>query len=250
LSIWETDQRPGTNVATFDANSPEHAAIDAAAAAARRLEVEHTGAIIAAVSAGVLSAPAVLPLLALSAPALAGSAAVVAVAYGTSEAADPAIRREIVPRVPVVLDASSPLDQLNTAIANSPLVKNPATAAVDDAHAATKQALESAIAWASTTVNTAFGTAFLSTVEQLGLTLNVKDRPIGLRKQGTTLMSPPWILTLSFENIEGHAMVGNGPADLGPGVYTMQFRDDPLTFGNVNGGDGVYTLYVQVQRLY
>jgi hypothetical protein len=250
LSIWETDQRPGTNVTTPGANSPERAGIDAAAAAARRLEVEHTGAIIAATAVGVLAAPAVLPLLVLSAPALAGTAAIAAVAYGASEAADAAVRREITPRVPVVLDASTPLDQLNTAISKSPLVQNPATAAHDNLHAATQQAIASAISWAATTVNTAFGTVFLSVVEQLGLTLNVKDRPIGLRKQGSILVSAPWILTLSFENIEGQALVGNGPDNLGPGVYAMEFRDDPLTFGDLGGGDGVYTLYVQVQRLY
>jgi len=247
-SIWETDQRPGTGLIGFGSASPERAAIDAAAAAARRLSVEQTGGVIMSVAAGVLAAPAVLPLLVIASPGIAGTAAAVYGAQATATALEPVLR-PATPRLPLLLDASASLDGLSAAINASPLVSNPVNSALDQANQATMNAINSVISSVSKAVNLEVGSTFLNTVEGLALTFNLKDRPLGLRKTGTVLAAPPWVLTFSLENIEGHALVGNGPANLGPGVYAMQFRDDPLTFANIQGGNGVYTLYLQVQRV-
>ena len=247
-SIWETDQRPGTGLMSFGSASPERAALDAAAAAARRLAVEQTGGVIMSVAAGVLAAPAVLPLLVIASPGIAGTAAAVYGAQATATALEPLLR-PATPRLPLLLDASASLDALSASINASPLVSNPVNSALDQANQATLNAINSVISSVSKAVNLEVGSSFLNTVESLALTFNLKDRPLGLRKTGTVLAAQPWVLTFSLENIEGHALVGNGPANLGPGVYAMQFRDDPLTFTNVQGGNGVYTLYLQVQRI-
>ena len=55
----------------------------------------------------------------------------------------------------------------------------------------------------------------------------------------------PAIFTLNIENAEAEALTGNGPANLGPGIYAYRF-EDLLT---EEGGNGIYTVYLQVERI-
>ena len=59
------------------------------------------------------------------------------------------------------------------------------------------------------------------------------------------MIAVPHIFTLTFENAEMEALAGNGPANLGPGVYPIRFEDKVTD----DGGNGDYTLYVQVQGI-
>jgi hypothetical protein len=89
--------------------------------------------------------------------------------------------------------------------------------------------------------------AYVTDFEQsLQLTLNVKDRPLGIRENGPGRTAAiPAILTLSVENAESEALAGNGPANLGPGVFAIRFVDQVTKAG----GNGIYTVYVQVERI-
>jgi len=84
----------------------------------------------------------------------------------------------------------------------------------------------------------------------LSLSFNVKDHPIGVRKDAQgRLYAPPSMLTLSFENAESEALAGNGPVGKGPGIYAYTLTDQASDPGTGMGGDGIYTVYVQVERV-
>lgn len=218
MQVWEADQRPGQGLLTFSGSPPEVAALDAAAFVTTRLDPLVTGQILTGVVAGVVLAPAIVPLLALSAPALAPTVAAGLLLSGTE------VRLPVAPRV------STPLDSLSFYVA-----MNSAALGFNNALASLPNA-----------INQAVGQFFLNQLASWQLLLNTQDRPIGIRKDASgRIIAVPRILTLTFENAEMEALAGNGPSTVGVGVYPIRFVDEVT----VQGGNGAYTLYVQVQRI-
>lgn len=220
LHLWETDQRPGQNLPSYDSFSPEATALDRVAPATKRLEPTVAGQVMIAVTAGVVLAPTVGPLLLLSAPALVPTTAVILAAQSSTVN----LRLPTMPKVATPLDSFPPV-----------MIHNALVLGTDDAMAAAITAVSDGVV------------AFVTDIEQqLQLALNIKDRPLGIRSSGLGRMNAvPAIFTLNIENAEAEALTGNGPANLGPGIYAYRF-EDLLT---EEGGNGIYTVYLQVERI-
>ena len=218
LQLWETDQRPGQALPGYDTFSPESSALDGAAGATQRLQPTVAGQVMMGVAAGVILAPAVAPLLLISAPALVPTTAVLLAANASGL------------RLPTLKRVVTPFDSL------APVMMH------DAASTATENAMNSAIQAVSDGV-----VALVTDFEQsLQLSLNLRDRPLGIRSNGPgRIGAVPTIVTLNIESAEGEALAGNGPANLGPGVYALRF-EDKLTG---DGGNGIYTVYLQVERI-
>ena len=218
MQVWESDQRPGQGLLTFSGSPPEVAALDPAAVVTTRLDPLVTGQVLTGVVAGVVAAPAIVPLLALSAPALAP-----AVAAGI-------LASKISVRLPAVPRVSTPLDSLSFYVAMN----------------SASLGLNNALASVPNVINQAVGQFFLNQLASWQLQLNTQDRPVGIRKDASgRIIAVPRILTLTFENAEMEALAGNGPSTAGVGVYPIKFVDAVAD----QGGNGAYTLYVQVQRI-
>ena len=216
VQLWEADQRPGQGLLTFNGSPPEVQALDPAAPVTRRLEATTTDKILTGVVAGVILAPTVAPLLVLSAPALAPT-----VAAGI-------LASQMQVRLPAVPRVSTPLDSLSwyAAMTSPPLGLDAGTMAND--------------------ITRGVGQFFTNQWANWQLTLNTQDRPIGIRKDAEgRILAVPRIVTLTFENAEMEALPGNGPANMGPGIYPIKFVDAITD----EGANGAYTLYVQVQRI-
>jgi hypothetical protein len=222
FNLWESDQRPGQDVPSYATYSPEASAIASAAPATARLEPTLAGKVLVGTVAGVVAAPALVPLLALSAPALLPT-----VAYAM-------MIGELAPPLPVIPKVATPLDGLYDAVGLT----------------AMQMAIPNALDGAKNAVLMGASNYINDLESSLSLGFNVKDHPIGVRKdQQGRLFAPPGLLTLNFENAESEALAGNGPAGKGPGIYAYTLTDlasDPATG---LGGDGIYTVYVQVERV-
>ena len=222
FNLWESDQRPGQSVPSYASFSPEATALSRAAPATARLQPTVAGQVLAGVIPGVVLAPTVGPLLVLSAPALVPTIAMIMAA------------EQLKPLLPVVPKVSTPLDGLNDALGLT----------------AVQMAIPNALDGAKNAL--LMGTSnYINDVESnLSLAFNAKDHPIGMRKdpQGR-LFAFPSMLTLSFENAESEALAGNGPAGKGPGIYAYTLTDQASDPATGMGGDGIYTVYVQVERV-
>lgn len=217
VQLWETDQRPGLRLPSYDP-SPEASALWHAGPASQRLEPSVAAKVLIGVTAGAILAPAVAPLLLLSAPALVPTAAA---ALALSQ---------LPVRLPAMPTVTTPFDSLPPVMAH-----NAANLAVNDAMTAAVSAVSDGVV--------ALATDF---EQKLQLNLNVSDRPLGIRSYGLgRIGAVPAMVTLNIENAETEALAGNGPANLGPGVYAIRF-EDRLTD---QGGNGIYTLYLQVERI-
>ena len=80
--------------------------------------------------------------------------------------------------------------------------------------------------------------------QDVSLVMNSKDRPIGIKPSGISFTFAPQAMTLDFHGVE-QALSGNGPSGRGAGVWEVRYVDKVLT----QGGNGDYSLYVQVQRV-
>lgn len=222
FNLWESDQHPGQSVPTHSDFSPEAAALERAGPATRRLEPTVAGQVLVGVAAGVVAAPVVVPLLALSAPAL-----VPTVAIGMAAG-------QVMPRFPVIPKVETPLDKLSDQVgltAANLAITNAATSAINDL---------------PRTLALAAGNFITDQESFWAMTLNVKDRPLGVfRDAQQNLTAIPNLLTLNFENAESQALAGNGPSGKGSGIYEYRLTDK-LTEA---GGNGIYVVYVQVQRI-
>ena len=222
FNLWESDQRPGQSVPSYSSFSPEATALSSAAPATTRLQPTTAGKVLAGTIAGVVLAPTLAPLLVLSAPALVPTVAIAMVAA------------QVTPQLPVVPKVSTPLDGLNDALGLTA-----AQMAIDNALDGAKNAV---LMGASNYVN--------DFESNLSLAFNAKDHPIGVRKDAQgRLFAMPSMLTLNFENAESEALAGNGPAGKGPGIYAYTLTDQASDPATGMGGDGIYTVYVQVERV-
>ena len=221
FSLWESDQRPGQDVPSYSTFSPEASALASAAPATARLEPTVAGKVLAGTVAGVVLAPALVPLLVLSAPALVPTVAAAMVLD------------DLMPQLPVVPKVTTPLDGFYDAVGITAVQM-----AIPNALDAAKNAV---LMGASNYIN--------DFESNLSMTFNVKDHPIGVRRdpQGR-LYGIPSMLTLSFENAESEALAGNGPAGKGPGIYAYTLTDQASDPSGM-GGNGIYTVYVQVERV-
>ena len=226
FNLWESDQRPGQSVPSYSDFSPEAAALSSAAPATMRLQPTTAGKVLAGTVAGVVLAPTLGPLLVLSAPALVPT---VALAMVTAQ---------VMPQLPVIPKVSTPLDGLNDALGLT-AAKLALDNAVDGALEGAKNAV---LMGASNYIN--------DFESNLSMAFNAKDHPIGVRKDAQgRLFAMPSMLTLNFENAESEALGGNGPAGKGPGIYAYTLTDQASDPGTGMGGDGIYTVYVQVERV-
>jgi len=222
FNLWESDQHPGQSVPSFSDFSPEAAALEVAGPASKRLEPTVAGKVVTAAAAGVVLAPVVAPLLVLSAPAL-----VPTVAVGMAAG-------QVMPRLPVLPKVETPLDRLSDEIGLTALdlkIQNTATSAINDL---------------PRTLALAVGNFITDQESHWAMMLNVKDRPLGVfRDAQENLTSIPNLLSLNFENAESQALAGNGPVGKGPGIYEYRLTDK-LTD---QGGNGIYVVYLQVERI-
>jgi len=222
FNLWESDQRPGQGVPSYSGFSPEATALSSAAPATTRLQPTTAGKVLAGTVAGVVLAPTLVPLLVLSAPAL-----VPTVAYAM-------VAAQVMPQLPVIPKVSTPFDGLYDVLGVTT-----AQMALDNALDGAKSAV---LMGASNYVN--------DFASNLGLAFNAQDHPIGVRKDAQgRLFAMPSMLTLNFENAESEALAGNGPAGKGPGIYAYTLTDQASDPATGMGGNGIYTVYVQVERV-
>ena len=222
FNLWESDQRPGQSVPSYSSFSPEATALSRAAPATARLQPTVAGQVLAGVVAGAVLAPTVGPLLVLSAPAL-----VPTVAYAM-------MVDQLLPPLPVIPKVSTPLDGLNDALGLTAL----------------QLAIPNALDGAKNAVLMGASNYITDFESNLSLAFNAQDHPIGVRKDAQgRLFAIPSMLTLNFENAESEALAGNGPAGRGPGIYAYTLTDQASDPATGMGGNGIYTVYVQVERV-
>jgi hypothetical protein len=86
------------------------------------------------------------------------------------------------------------------------------------------------------------------TSQLVGTSLNVRDRPIGVQP-GPSPSQPyrfvPQTLLLTFENVEARLAAGTGMDGTPPGFVAVRYTDGITALG----GQGDYTIYLQVHRI-
>ena len=94
--------------------------------------------------------------------------------------------------------------------------------------------------WDSSFTVPASGTATVVVLDDGPLGLGeVKDRPIGMIRQGNTYNFIPKLLILNFDNANRAAQTNQG---LGLGVIKVNYTDDQKLAGD-------YTLFVRIRRV-
>jgi hypothetical protein len=97
----------------------------------------------------------------------------------------------------------------------------------------------------ATSIVTVYAGLLSGFAQMFGMELNLHDRPIGIQFTPTGFTFKPQTLVLTFENVEGLLASGTSMTGLPAGFVELRYTDGYTGLG----GNGDYSLYLQIQRV-